>query len=76
MKKIIEMSWEELWPIANILNEVCNGIRIENIEDKIGATDEEVYFLLRKIISYKEKEFESKTKKVIDVDEIILNRIA
>jgi len=69
MKRAIEISWEKLWPIANVLNEVCHGIRIESIEDKIGATEEELFLLLKKIKKYKVKESEFEIKKTIDVDE-------
>lgn len=46
MKKL-ELSWEELQPAANILNEVCHGIEID-IQAKIGYSYEEQYALLKK----------------------------
>ncbi|HRD56229.1 MAG TPA: hypothetical protein PLC42_07535 [Parachlamydiaceae bacterium] len=38
IKKIIETKWNELWPIVNILNEVCHGLHIENFEKEAGLT--------------------------------------
>jgi len=32
MRKKIDTKWNELWPLVNILNEVCNGFYIEDIQ--------------------------------------------
>lgn len=58
------MSWSELWPVVNILNEVCHGIKI-NIQSKIGSSYEEVYKLLKKITPYEVNEYEADEKKEI-----------
>ncbi|MEI8365658.1 MAG: hypothetical protein WCF65_04485 [Parachlamydiaceae bacterium] len=59
MKKIIETNWDELWPIVNILNEICHGIKIESFEKKIGSDYETIYILLKKISSYEVEETDS-----------------
>lgn len=68
MQKSIDLSWEELWPLANILNEVCNGIYINDFEKKIGATNEEASLLHDKIISYEVEESELNLKKIININ--------
>jgi len=69
MKKNIETNWNELWPIGNILNEVCHGINISNFENEIGFKYESILFLLKKITAYKVKEYESEIKKVIELND-------
>lgn len=63
MKKL-EISWNELWPLVNILNEICHGIKID-IQSKIGFSYEEVYALLKKITIYEVNEYEADIKKEI-----------
>jgi hypothetical protein len=71
MKKL-EMSWNELWPLVNILNEVCHGIKID-IQSRIDSSYEEVYALLKKITVYEVNEYEADIKKEITFrDEEIL----
>ena len=75
MKKL-EMSWNELWPLVNILNEVCHGIKID-IQSKIGSSYEKVYTLLKKITTHEVNEYESDIKKRItfqDEEILILKR--
>jgi hypothetical protein len=75
MKKL-EMSWNELWPLVNILNEICHGIKID-IQSKIGSSYEEVYALLKKITVYEVNEYEADIKKEItfrDEEILILKR--
>lgn len=63
MKKL-ELSWDELWPFVNILNEVCHGLKIE-ILSKIDHSYEEVYALLEKLSSHECAEDEEDVKKEI-----------
>ena len=66
------MSWNELWPLVNILNEVCHGIKID-IPSKINSSYEKVYELLKKITIYEVNEYEADIKKEITFkDEEIL----
>ncbi len=48
--------WEQIWPIGNILNEVCHGIRLD-IEQEIGFSYDEVYALLARLRAYKVPEY-------------------
>ncbi len=36
MATMIETNWNELWPIVNIMNEVCHGIKIHDMDQAIG----------------------------------------
>ncbi|MDF7669603.1 hypothetical protein PT276_10175 [Orbaceae bacterium ESL0721] len=45
----ISLSYEELLMLNAIFNEVCNGIDVFEFETRIGATKEEVSYLLRQI---------------------------
>ena len=47
--KIIKLSSNEIWPLLNILNEVCHGIHIENFEKIIGAKKENAVILMDRI---------------------------
>ncbi len=58
MEKIIETNWDEIWPISNILNEVCNGFEIPNFEIALGFDYETIYALLRKLKNYRVNETE------------------
>lgn len=74
--KKLEMSWNELWPLGNILNEVCHGIKID-IQSKIGSSYEDLYALLKKIKIYEVNEYEADIKKVIafrDEEVLLLKR--
>ena len=53
MNKTIETTWEELVPIARILNEVCHGIAMDNFEEEVGYNYDEIYILLKKIKNLK-----------------------
>lgn len=68
MTNEFKLSWNELWPLCNILNEMCHGIGI-NIEDTIGFTYDDVYPLLKKIKSHEENESNAEMKK-----EVLLNQ--
>ncbi|MDN3506636.1 MAG: hypothetical protein P0S96_05355 [Simkaniaceae bacterium] len=72
MKKF-NLSWNEIWPIANILNEVCHGIDID-IQSEIGFSYEEVYKLLTKLHYYKDEKHQPNKKNVIEFhdDEILI----
>ncbi|MBS0607617.1 MAG: hypothetical protein JSR57_11760 [Verrucomicrobia bacterium] len=49
MEKIVEIKWDEIWPISNILNEVCHGININDFKNEIGFKYEEIVDLLHKL---------------------------
>lgn len=72
MKKL-ELSWNELWPISNILNEVCHGLYID-IQSEIGFSYEEVNKLLTKLHSYKVEKHQPNKKNVVEFhdDEILI----
>lgn len=59
MKKKIETNWNELWPIVNIINEVCHGIETNNIENEFGFKYEEIFAFLRKLVAYEMEEDKS-----------------
>jgi hypothetical protein len=54
MKKIT-LKLEEIWPILNILNEVCHGIHISNFENSIGEKKETAIDLMNKISKEEEQ---------------------
>src|ERR1700722_19494130 len=54
---IIKLHSDEIWPFLNILNEVCNGININNFEKCIGTKREIIIDLFNKT-SYLEKDGE------------------
>lgn len=53
MEKIIEIKWDELWAMMNILNEVCNGIQIYDLEKKLGFNRTSIKDLMNKIAVFK-----------------------
>ena len=70
MWKIIETSWNELWPIANILNEVCHGININDTENDVGFKYETIFDLLRKLSTYEVEEAKSDIKTTIELSSL------
>jgi hypothetical protein len=50
------LTLDEIWPLLNILNEVCHGIRIGNFEEIIGVKKEDVVNLMDKISKEENKE--------------------
>jgi len=46
----VKIKWEEIWPIVNILNEICHGIDVDL--DKMGFKYEEILNLLNKLKKY------------------------
>jgi hypothetical protein len=52
----IKLDPNEIWPLLNILNEVCHGISINNFENVIGAKKHAVIDLLEKISKDEKKE--------------------
>ena len=54
--KIIKLSSNEVWPLLNILNEVCHGILIDNFEKIIGAKKEDVVVLMDRIANEEKEE--------------------
>ena len=50
---------DDVWPLGNILNEICHGVHVVSFEEKIGAKYEDIYRLLEKISKiYKESKAE------------------
>jgi uncharacterized protein YqgV (UPF0045/DUF77 family) len=70
MEKTIETKWNELWPIVNILNEVCHGIDINDFENEIGFKYEVIFALLRKIAAYEMEEDKSEIKTTIELNDV------
>ena len=54
--KTFDLNPDEIWPLLNILNEVCHGININDFEKTIGAKKEIVVKLLDKISEIENKE--------------------
>lgn len=52
----VKLDSEEIWPLLNILNEVCNGLHIKNFEKTIGEKKEFVVHLMNKISKEENKE--------------------
>ncbi len=48
-KTQIQLRSDEFWPLLNIINEVCHGIRIDNFENVIGAKKQTVVDFLNSI---------------------------
>lgn len=46
---VTKLTRDELGVINNALNEICNGIDVEEFETRIGATREEVGSLLKQL---------------------------
>jgi len=77
MEKTFETNWNELWPIINVLNEVCHGVNINNFEKEVGYKYEEIHSLLRKVNSYETKDEELKIHillKLNDYEIMIIER--
>jgi len=55
--KTIKLTSNEIWPLLNILNEVCHGIHINNFEQAIGNNKKFVVDLMERI-SNEENEIE------------------
>ncbi len=47
--KTIHLESSETWPLLNILNEVCYGIRVNNFENTIGVQKAKVVDLMDRI---------------------------
>lgn len=47
--KIIKLTPNEVWPLFNILNEVCHGIFVDDFERKMGCPKATVVELMDKI---------------------------
>lgn len=59
LARTITLSSNELWPLLNILNEICYGISIHDFENSIGTKQEVVEALMSKI------SLESSTKEIV-----------
>ena len=69
MEKIIETCWNELWPLINVLNEICHGINISNLEQVVGFKYDTILALLTKLETYDVKEIDSDNKTILKLDE-------
>jgi hypothetical protein len=47
--KKIKLDSNDFWPLINILNEVCHGIKISNFEKTIGVSKQTVIDFMNKI---------------------------
>jgi predicted AAA+ superfamily ATPase len=54
--KTIKLNENEIWPLLNVLNEVCHGIRVDNFKGTIGEKKEIVLALMDKIAEEENKE--------------------
>ena len=46
---LLKLSLDEVWPLSNILNEVCNGFRVRDFEKRISVKESMAEGLLRRI---------------------------
>ncbi|MGB7128512.1 MAG: hypothetical protein WBD50_05425 [Candidatus Rhabdochlamydia sp.] len=53
--KQIKLNSNEFWPLLNILNEVCHGIKINNFENSIGAKKQTVVDFMDNIAKEEKK---------------------
>lgn len=70
-KKKIKLDANEFWPLLNILNEACHGIKINNFEHSIGAKKHTVVDFMNNI-----SQEENKNEIVLNLNDselIILN---
>lgn len=74
IENVLETNWDELWPIVNVLNEVSQGLYIDDIEQEVGFKSEQILLLMHRIISYQAKESELESAFVIslNIDEKII----
>lgn len=75
MGKFIKTKWNELWPIVNILNEVCNGFYIRDVKKEVGFTYEPILALLKKLSAYDVKEYEAENTIIIELNDYEINII-
>lgn len=66
-KKKIKLNSNEFWPLLNILNEVCHGIKINNFKNSIGAEKQIVIDFMDRI-AQQEKETEEVILSLNDVE--------
>ncbi len=65
----MELSWNELWPVINVLNEICHGLPIYDIETQVGVKYDEAFALMRKISAYETGESDSDIQKEIELND-------
>ena len=53
--KTVVLTDDEVWPLLNILNEICHGISVKNFEQTIGVNKNVVIFLMDRISQHKNK---------------------
>lgn len=54
--KVLKLKNDDVWPLVNILNEICNGIHINNFETCISVNENYVLQLLRRLAKRKNEE--------------------
>lgn len=54
--KQIKLTSDEIWPLLNVLNEICNGLHINDFENSIGVEREIVVNLMDKISQEESKQ--------------------
>lgn len=70
-----ETNWNELWPIVNVLNEVCNGIQLHDLENKLGFNRENIIALMDKMETHQVDESRSEESAIIELDDHEINII-
>ena len=51
----IKLRSAEFWPLINILNEVCYGIKVSDFEKTIGVNKQTVIDFMNKILQKKKR---------------------
>ena len=64
----IKLYSNEVWPLLNVLNEVCYGIKINNLEISIGVKKQIVVDFMDSIV-----EEEKKNEVILTIDDSELN---
>lgn len=54
--KSIKLNSNDIWPLLNVLNEVCHGIRVHDFESTIGSNKHNVVELINKIAQEENKD--------------------
>jgi hypothetical protein len=67
-KKNIKIKWSDLQLLGNVLNEVCHGIYLENIENETGFKKDSIFALLIKIAVSEPIESEKEKMLIIELE--------
>lgn len=68
IENVLETNWDELWPIVNVLNEVSQGLYIDDIEQEVGFKSEQILLLMHRITPYRANESELESPFVISLN--------